>query len=305
VIGPLLLGQATVLNDGPFDPAATYRVLERHAVTSLATAPTAYRALRAAGQPSRRLRLGHASSCGEPLNESLIAWAEEHLGVPVHDHYGQTETCIVAANHHHPALARPLRPGSMGHSTPGYRVVILDEADEEAPPGLAGQIAVDVEGSPLFFRGYFREEAESARRLPAGGRYFLTGDAGRQDEDGYLWFDARADDVIVSGGYRIGPFEVESALTAHEAVAEAAAVDFRTSGAGRSWRRSSSCARDTRRARRWRRPGGLRQDPSVGPRLPAGHPVRRRAAHDAERQGAGLPAAPGRRDVRVTLHDPW
>ena len=132
---------------------------------------------------------------------------------------------MLVNNHHAGPLQRPVRPGSMGHPMPGFRVVILDDDDREAAPGHEGQLAVDVRESPLYwFRGYYNAPDRTAERFSADGRYYLSGDAASRDADGYFFFSGRADDVITSAGYRIGPFEVESALVAHPAVAEAAAI---------------------------------------------------------------------------------
>jgi acetyl-CoA synthetase len=228
LVGPLLLGKATLFFNAPFNTEATCRILAKYQVTNFAAAPTVYRALRAAGVPAEvreQLRLRVASSAGEPLNPDVIAWAVEHLGVPIYDQYGQTELGMVVNNHHLPALERPLRPGSMGQPMPGFRMVIVDEAGNELGPRQEGQVAVDVPHSPLYwFRGYYQAPEWTAQRFSGGGRYYLTGDAASYDADGYFYFSSRADDVITSAGYRIGPFEVESALMQHQAVAEAAAV---------------------------------------------------------------------------------
>jgi acetyl-CoA synthetase len=131
----------------------------------------------------------------------------------------------VVMNHHLPALQRPLRPGSMGHALPGFRVVILDEAGTELGPGHEGQLAVDTEQSPLYwFRGYYQVPERTAERFTGGGRYYLTGDTASQDTDGYVFFTGRNDDIITSAGYRIGPFEPESVLMGHAVVAEVAVV---------------------------------------------------------------------------------
>ena len=225
LVGTLLLGQTILYHKGAFDPDVVLTILREEGVTNLAAAPTAYRALRAAHVRGHGLSLRVASSAGEPLNPDLIAWAEEHLGVPIHDHYGQTELGMVVVNPHEPALLRPLRPGSMGHPAPGFRVVVVDEAGEELPPRHEGQVAVDTTASPLFwFRGYHGAPERTSERFAGNNRYYLTGDTGSVDDDGYFFFSSRADDVITSAGYRIGPFEVESALMSHIAVGEAAAV---------------------------------------------------------------------------------
>jgi acetyl-CoA synthetase len=228
LLAPLLLGQATLFVNARFDAEATWRALGRYGVTNFAAAPTVYRAMRAAGvgrapgEPAPRLRA--LTSAGEPLNPDVMTWAEEHLGAPIHDHYGQTELGMAICNHHAPGLRRPLRPGSMGHPMPGLRAVLVDDDHREVEPGREGQIAVDTTGSPLYwFRGYYRDAARTAERFGAG-RYYLTGDTASRDADGYVFFSGRADDIITSAGYRIGPFEVENALVGHPAVAEAAVV---------------------------------------------------------------------------------
>ncbi|MCL6517885.1 AMP-binding protein [Alicyclobacillus sp.] len=228
VVGPLLLGQAPLLVNAPFAVERTYRVLSEYGVTNFTAAPTVYRSLRASSGrlgelPPLRLRV--LSSAGEPLNADVVAWARENFGLPIHDHYGQTEQGMVVNNHHHPALRRALRAGSMGQSMPGFRVAVVDPQGEELAPGKAGEVAVDTVHSPLFwFRGYFGDPEWTRQRFSADRRWYFTGDAGSMDEDGYLYFSGRADDIITSAGYRIGPFEVESALMGHPAVAEAAAI---------------------------------------------------------------------------------
>ena len=226
--GPLLLGKPVLFLNAPFDVQATYGFLEKYQVTNATTAPTVFRMMRAAGQlpgdePSLKLRL--ASCAGEPLNPDVVAWGSEQLGVSIHDHYGQTEGGMMVCNHHLPALKRELRPGSMGHAMPGFRIVILDGSGAELGPGQEGQIAVDTHHSPLFwFRGYYQDPERTSERFTANGRYYLTGDSASQDQDGYIAFSGRDDDIITSAGYRIGPFEPESALIAHQAVAEAAVI---------------------------------------------------------------------------------
>jgi acetyl-CoA synthetase len=175
LIGPLLCGNTTLFLDAPFDTDRVYQTFERYGITNFAAAPTVYRALRAAGQREGlrgRLRLRNASSAGEPLNPDVIAWAREQLGVPIFDHYGQSEHGMLVNNHHVGPLRRPLRPGSMGHPMPGFRVVILDDDDREAPSGHEGQLAVDVRESPLYwFRGYYNAPDRTAERFSADGRY--------------------------------------------------------------------------------------------------------------------------------------
>jgi len=221
VTGPLLLGQATTFYDGPFTVESTYRIIERHEITNLAGAPTAYRMLMAAGSEAAsrvKGRLRVVSSAGEPLNPEVIRWFGQHLAAPIHDHYGQTELGMVVCNHH--ALAHPVRPGSAGLPLPGYRVAVLDEEDRELPPNRPGVLAVDTARSPLlWFSGYWRQPTPAL-----GGGYYRTGDTVELEPDGSVSFVGRSDDVITSSGYRIGPFDVESALVEHPAVVEAAVV---------------------------------------------------------------------------------
>ena len=217
--GPLLLGQATILYEGGFTPESTYGLITRLGVTNLAGSPTAYRMLIAAGPEAAAAvkgRLRVVSSAGEPLNPEIMRWFAEHLAVPIHDHYGQTEMGMCVNNHH--GLEHPVRPGSAGLAMPGYRVVVLDEAGRELGPNQPGVLAIDLEQSPLmWFSGYLNQPKLS-------GRYYSTGDSVEFEPDGSVSFIGRADDVITSSGYRIGPFDVESALIEHPAVVEAAVV---------------------------------------------------------------------------------
>jgi acetyl-CoA synthetase len=225
LIANLLLGKAILFYNGLFDPEVTYRLLATHGVTNLAAAPTVYRVLRASGLVPTGLRLRACASAGEPLNPDVIRWAEQTLGVTIHDQYGQTELGMAVINPRRADLARPIKPGSMGQAMPGFLVVIVDPEGHELAPGEMGELAIDTSASPLcWFRGYWREPEWTARRFLDNGRLYLTGDAASMDADGYVFFSSRADDVISSAGYRIGPFEVESSLMAHPAVAEAAAV---------------------------------------------------------------------------------
>jgi len=192
-----LRGAAALLHDRRFDPEERLELLERERVNVLCMSPTEYRAI-AKGAGLRRLpALRHACAAGEPLNPEVVRVWEDGAGVQVHDGYGQTETGHLSGM----PIGPPVRPGSMGRPLPGFRAWI----DE-------GELVVDPTTVPTFF-------LDGARDRP-----WRTGDRVREDEDGYLWFEGRTDDVIISAGYRIGPFEVESALLSHPAVAEAAAV---------------------------------------------------------------------------------
>lgn len=227
VIGSFSLGVPSVLLHAGFSPELTWAVLRDQRVTNFTAAPTVYRALRASSAPAPAgLRLRCASSAGEPLTPEVNQWAAGALGVSVFDHFGQTEAGMLVNNHHHPALRRPLKPGSMGQPMPGWIVrVLYSDRDEVAPPGTMGRIAVDVAASPLaWFRGYEGNPAKSAEKFTADGRWHLTGDVGSVDDEGYFRFSSRDDDVIIMAGYRIGPFEVESVLATHPAVAECAVI---------------------------------------------------------------------------------
>ncbi|MGO4617077.1 AMP-binding protein [Nocardia sp. 2YAB30] len=227
ILGPLATGIRSILLHAGFSAALTWQVLERFGVTNFAAAPTVYRALRAAGTtPPVHTKLRRASSAGEPLTPEVVAWSAEYLGVAVRDHYGQTEHGMVICDAWHEALDTGAPAGSMGRSLPGWSCAVLaDDADTIAPTGELGRVAIDTQHSPLlWFLGYLDAPERTAQRYTADGRWYLTGDAGSQDTDGFFRFSARDDDVIIMAGYRIGPFEVESVLVLHEQVAEAAVV---------------------------------------------------------------------------------
>jgi acetyl-CoA synthetase len=226
VVGPLLLGRSTILYDGPLDADRIYRILARYGVTNLAAAASWYNSLRISANntdSTSKLKLRVASSAGEPLDAAVAAWTAGRLNVPLHDHYGQAELGMVIANHHAPALKRPLCPGSVGQAMSGFRVVILDVSGREVAAGVRGEIAVDTQNSPRFwFGGYFNDPASTAKRFRHGRRYYLTGDLARMDEDGNVYCLGPVEDRIISTGYAIGHSDIEVALTSHVAVAEAA-----------------------------------------------------------------------------------
>ncbi|MBF6415687.1 AMP-binding protein [Nocardia cyriacigeorgica] len=226
ILGPLASGTRSLLLHAGFSPALTWQVIDRFGVTNFAAAPTVYRALRADSAAPPKVRLRRASSAGEPLTPEVVAWSADTLGVAVRDHYGQTEHGMVICNAWHDELNTEAPAGSMGRSLPGWACAVLaDDADTEAPTGQLGRIAIDTERSPLlWFLGYLDAPERTAQRYTPDGRWYLTGDAGSQDADGFFHFSARDDDVIIMAGYRIGPFEVESVLVLHEDVAEAAVV---------------------------------------------------------------------------------
>jgi acetyl-CoA synthetase len=211
-VAPWTRGAACLLHDARFDPAERLRILGEHGVTVLCQSPTEYRmiAKRASLDGLDLPLLRHLVSAGEPLNPEVIDTFREALGLGIHDGYGQTETGQLTGM----PPGEDVRPGSMGKPLPGFRLEVVDEHGE---PAEDGELALDPATVPTFFRGYLGKK-------PFEEPLWRTGDHARRDEDGFLWFEGRLDDVILSAGYRIGPFEVESALIEHPAVAEAAAV---------------------------------------------------------------------------------
>ena len=227
IVAALAAGHCVTMLTAPFDPALAWQVLDRVGVTNLAAAPTVYRALRAVQRPaSVDLPLRCLSSAGEPLDAETLRWAQRVLGVDIRDHYGQTELGMVVANAWHPEIRRAIKPGSMGTTLPGWTVEILcEDSLAIAATGELGRVAIDIpKCAAMPFMGYHNAPETTAARLTADGRWYLTGDTASRDEDGYFWFLSRDDDVIIMAGYRIGPFEVESVLIEHSAVAEAAVV---------------------------------------------------------------------------------
>jgi acyl-coenzyme A synthetase/AMP-(fatty) acid ligase len=195
-VAPWLRGAAAFLHDGRFDPDERLETVERERVNVLCMAPTEYRAAAKLAELRPLPSLRHAVAAGEPLNPEVVRAWSDGAGLEIHDGYGQTETGALTGM----PIGPPVRPGSMGTPLPGFRVWLED-----------GELCADPATIPTFF-------------LDGGDGTWRTGDRVSEDEDGYLWFEGRTDDVIISAGYRIGPFEVESALLSHPAVAEAAAV---------------------------------------------------------------------------------
>ncbi|MFD0000562.1 AMP-binding protein [Nocardia sp. NPDC127526] len=227
ILSPLASGMRSLLLHSGFSAPLTRQVLEKFGVTNLAAAPTVYRALRADDENAwEGVRLRRASSAGEPLTPDIPAWSERALGVAVRDHYGQTEHGMLIANAWHDELRTEVRPGSMGKPLPGTRMAVIDESsDRVLDPGEQGRVVVDTHNSPaVWFTGYVDAPEKTASRYTADGRWYLTGDAGTVDADGFFYFSSRDDDVIIMAGYRIGPFDVESVLVLHDAVLEAAVV---------------------------------------------------------------------------------
>ena len=224
LFGPWLLGAAVFIqhSTGRFDAQETLRLLEQHGITTFCAPPTAYRMMVLEDLQRYNLsRLRHCVGAGEPLNPEVIAAWKASTGLTIYDGYGQTETTLLVANY--PCME--VKPGSMGKPVPGFNVAIIEaHSGTVVPPGQEGDIAIRVQPQrPVgLFQEYWKNPHETATSFRA--EWYITGDRGRQDADGYFWFVGRADDVIISAGYRIGPFEVESALLEHNAVAESAVV---------------------------------------------------------------------------------
>ena len=226
IIAPLTNGATLIVDEAEFDAERWYRTLQNERVTVWYTAPTAIRMLMKAGtEIARRHDLRHLrflASVGEPLNPEAVVWSAEAFGRPFHDNWWQTETGgIMIANF--PSM--DIKPGSMGRPVPGVEAAIVERGKDGVAtvesPMKVGELALRP-GWPSMFRGYLHED-ERYRKCFVGG-WYLTGDLAMRDADGYYWFVGRADDVIKSAGHLIGPFEVESALMEHPAVAEVGVI---------------------------------------------------------------------------------
>jgi acetyl-CoA synthetase len=223
ILGPWRFGApiAVFARKGGYDPRQTLYVLEKYRVKNLFATPTALRAMAALGEISDRypgISLRLACAAGEPLNPEVISWFTRQFEIPVMDFYGLSESYPLCSNY--PTME--IRPGSMGKPTPGWQVALLDDDEQPVAPGETGEICLRARTNPHYPLGYWNRAEDS--RCVFGGDWFHTRDVARQDDDGYVWYEGRNDDVIISAGYRIGPFEVESALVAHPQVVEAAAV---------------------------------------------------------------------------------
>ncbi len=218
----LTMGCAVISVEANATPQVCLDVLARYRVSNLATTPTVLRSLMALGEAVRPAgaSLRAISSCGEPLNAEVVEFFDRVWGAIPMDHFGATEFGLPIGNHN--ALGMEVKPGSMGLPAPGQTMAIVDEQGVELPPETVGFIAQCGNDGNRYWLRYWSDEAASAalRR----GAWICTGDLARRDADGYFWFEGRADDIIKSSGYRIGPFEIESALLRHPAVAEAAVV---------------------------------------------------------------------------------
>ena len=223
----LYFGMPIVGFDGRFSPEVAFRLMQDHHVTNSFLFPTALKAMmKAFPQPREQfeLRLRAIMSAGEAVGDAVFGWCRDALGVTVNEMFGQTEINYIVGNSHR---HWPARPGSMGRGYPGHRVAVIDAAGAPVAPGREGEIAVhrcDIHGDPdpVFFLGYWKNDVATARKFT--GDWCRTGDLAVADEDGYLWYRGRADDVFKAAGYRIGPSEIENCLVKHPAVANAAVV---------------------------------------------------------------------------------
>jgi acetyl-CoA synthetase len=212
--------QVVLERRGGFEPERQLDFLSRHEVTNVFTTPTAMRSMMGIADAGTRYpqRFRRVCSAGEPLNPEAIRWFREQYGVTVLDYYGLSESYPLVGNY--PFME--VREGSMGKPLPGWEVAILDEDERPVAAGERGEICLRARTNPHYPLGFW--EQPEATEETFGGEWFHSKDAAREDEDGYYWYEGRADDVIISAGYRIGPFEVESACLEHPAVAEAAAI---------------------------------------------------------------------------------
>jgi len=242
IVAPLTHGGTLVSDAGDFDARRWYQILQDQRVTVWYTAPTALRMLIKAGGDLARdydlSSLRHVASVGEPLNPEVVVWGQEALGLPVHDNWWQTETGAIMISNFR---TMDIRPGSMGRSMPGIEAAVLARSEDGRAAVVDGRVQVlsgpDEMGElalrpgwPSMFRGYLHDEGRYQECFADG--WYLTGDLARRDEDGYFGFVGRADDVIKSAGHLIGPFEVESVLMEHPAVAEVGVIGLPDAVAG-------------------------------------------------------------------------
>jgi acetyl-CoA synthetase len=227
IIAPLTNGVTSIIDEGDFDAERWYHILQNQRVSVWYTAPTAIRMMMKAGANLARKydlpALRFLTSVGEPLNPEAVVWGQEAFGLPFHDNWWQTETGgIMIANY----ASMDIKPGSMGRPLPGIEAAIVKKCeggcvDVIKESGVQGELALRP-GWPSMFRAYLNE-SERYQKCFAGG-FYLTGDLARRDKDGYFWFVGRKDDVIKTSGHLVGPFEVESILMEHQAVAEAGVI---------------------------------------------------------------------------------
>ncbi|MDY0406422.1 acetate--CoA ligase [Virgibacillus sp. 179-BFC.A HS] len=223
VFGPWLCGASNVIRGGRFTPDDWYATIEKYGVTVWHSAPTAFRRLMAAGSDAIKRHdlssLRHILSVGEPLNAEVVHWGRKVYGLDILDHWWMTETGGAMISNY---LCMDVKPGSMGKPFPGIKAAILDDEGNELPPGQMGRLCIRA-GWPSMMRKIWRNEEKYNSYFDIPGWYF-SGDLASKDEDGYFWFQGRDDDVIMTSGERVGPFEIESKLVEHPAVAEAAVI---------------------------------------------------------------------------------
>ncbi|MDM4767264.1 AMP-binding protein [Pelomonas sp. SE-A7] len=227
----LYFGRPIVAYQGRFDPQRAFELMAHHGVTHSFLFPTALKAMmKAVPHPRQQhaLKLEAVMSAGEAVGDAVFAWCEAELGLTVNEMFGQTEINYVVGNCNR---LWPARAGSMGRAYPGHRVAVIDEQGKTCPPGVAGDVAVhrrDVHGDPdpVFFLGYWNRPEATADKFTGdmADSWCRTGDMASMDEDGYLWYQGRSDDMFKAAGYRIGPSEIENCLVKHAAVANAAVV---------------------------------------------------------------------------------
>jgi acetyl-CoA synthetase len=223
----LYFGFPIVGTRGRFSPERAFELMQRYRVTSAFLFPTALKMMmKTVAEPRSRYALGLRSmmSAGESVGATVFNWCREALGITVNEMFGQTEMNYIVGNSQ---LRWPARPGSMGRPYPGHRVAVIDDDGNVVPPGAVGEVAIhrrDVHGDldPIFFLGYWRNATATKNKFT--GDWSRTGDLASADDDGYLWYQGRADDVFKAAGYRIGPSEIENCLVKHRAVANVAVV---------------------------------------------------------------------------------
>ncbi|MCL7747826.1 acetate--CoA ligase [Halalkalibacter alkaliphilus] len=223
IFGPWLVGVTNVIRGGRFSPQDWYETLERYKVSVWYSAPTAFRMLMSAGDEVVKKydlsNLRHMLSVGEPLNPEVVRWGKKVFDLRIHDTWWMTETgAQVICNY--PSME--VRPGSMGKPIPGVKAAIIDDKGNELPPNRMGNLAIE-KGWPSMMRAVWKNEEKYNSYFEIEG-WYVSGDSAYMDEDGYFWFQGRIDDVIMTSGERVGPFEVESKLVEHPAVAEAGVI---------------------------------------------------------------------------------
>jgi len=218
-VSTLGMGATAFVYKGRFGAESYLNILQKYPISVLCATPTEYRLMAKVSdlEQYKLQALRSACSAGEPLNREVIDTFRRVFDLTVRDGYGQTESTLLVGTF----VGMEPKPGSMGRPSPVVRIAIIDEEGMELPPGKVGDIAID-RNMVALFKGYLDDPERTAKSYR--GDWFVTGDQGRMDEDGYIWFEGRSDDIIISGGYTIGPFEVEDALVKHPAVAECAAV---------------------------------------------------------------------------------